>query len=79
MVNIEALTKKIGESGMTTVFICKKSGIDQRTFYNRLHEKGDFRAKEIMGLCEVLHLSRKERDDIFFAKNVTDSNEKEPT
>lgn len=79
MVNIEALSNKINESGMTTVFICKKSGIDQRTFYNRLHAKGDFRAKEIMGLSNVLHLSKKERDEIFFAKNVTESNEKEPT
>ena len=74
MVDIEALTKKITESGMTTVFVCRKSGIDVRTFYNRLNRKGDFRAKEIIGLCDTLHLSKKERDEIFFARNVTESN-----
>mgnify|MGYP006939717464 CR=1 FL=1 len=80
MVNIEALIKKIDDSGMTNAFICKKADIDTRTFYNRLHRKGDFRAEEIMNLCNVLHLSKKERDEIFFVKNVTNSNAaKEPT
>lgn len=64
MANVELLRKKISDSGMTMTAISNKSGILRETMYNRM-KSGDFYASEIAALTRVLHLSRKERDDIF--------------
>lgn len=74
MVNLDLLEKAISDSGMTDTFICKKTGIESRTLYNRRHGKGDFKAAEIQALAKVLRLPNKKRDDIFFAESVTKSN-----
>lgn len=68
MVDIELLRKKIEMSGMTMVSVASKSGILRETLYNRLNGSGEFKASEIAALTRVLHLSRKERDNIFFGK-----------
>lgn len=68
MVNLEALKKEMDGSGMTVVAIARKSGILRETLYNRLNGKGEFTASEITRLSEVLHLSRTDRDRIFFAE-----------
>lgn len=67
MVNIDLLEKRIRDSGMTMVTIAKKCGILRETLYNRLKGRGEFKASEILKLSEVLRLSVKERDSIFFA------------
>lgn len=68
MTDVEALKKCIEDSGMTMVFISKKTGILRETLYNRLSdEKSDFKASEIVKLADVLGLSNEERDAIFFA------------
>lgn len=69
MVDREKLGKKIKDSGMTISAIAEKSGILRETLYNRMRV-GDFKASEIVSLTKVLHLTKKERDDIFFAKIV---------
>ena len=68
MTNVALLRKKIDDSGMTVVSIAEKSGILRETLYNRMLGKGEFKASEIQSLTHVLHLTKKERDDIFFAK-----------
>lgn len=65
MVKIERLQEKIDESGMTMVAISRKSGIRRETLYNRLNGVGEFTASEIIGLTKCLHLTRRERDEIF--------------
>lgn len=70
MTDFELLQHKIKESGMTMVAICEKSGIERATMYNRLNGVGEFTAKEIVSLSEVLHLSKPDRDKIFLTKNV---------
>lgn len=70
MADIELLKSKVRESGMTIVAIAEKSGIDRATLYNRLNNKGEFTASEIVGLSKVLHLSKPERDKIFLTPNV---------
>lgn len=60
------LQAKIRESGMTMTAISKKSGIKRATLYNRLNNKGEFTASEIVNLTAVLKLSKQERDKIFF-------------
>lgn len=62
--NIELLKEKINNSGMTVTAIADKSGIVRETLYNRMRS-GNFYASEIVALTDVLHLTRKERDDIF--------------
>lgn len=65
MTDVDALKKRMDESGMTVKSIAEKSGILRETLYNRL-KTGDFKLSEICSLTNVLNLSRKERDDIFF-------------
>lgn len=64
MANVELLRKKISDSGMTVSAIADKSGILRETLYNRM-KSSNFYASEIVALTNVLHLTRKERDDIF--------------
>ena len=64
MANVELLKEKISNSGMTVTAIADKSGILRETLYNRM-KSGNFYASEITSLTRVLHLTRKERDEIF--------------
>lgn len=70
MVDFEKLNKTIKDSGMTMVAIASKSGITRETLYNRLNGIGEFTATEIVALTKTLHLSRLERDIIFFNQEV---------
>lgn len=65
MTDIELLKSKIDESGMTMMAIAQKAGIVRETLYNRLNGIGEFTASEIVGLTKSLHLTSRERDDIF--------------
>ena len=68
MPNVGMLRSKMDETGMTVVSIAEKSGILRETLYNRLSGKSDFKASEIAALTKVLHLTKRERDDIFFGE-----------
>lgn len=65
MTNIEALKRRIEESGFSITYVAEKIGILRETFYNRM-KTGDFKLSEICALANVLGLSREERDNIFF-------------
>jgi len=67
MADIQALRASITESGIPMAEVARRSGILRETLYNRLAGRGDFKASEIKALSETLHLSREQRDDIFFA------------
>jgi predicted transcriptional regulator len=66
MADIELLKQVLKDSGMTMVAIAEKSGIERTTLYNRLNGIGDFTSREIVGLTNVLHLTKAQRDRIFF-------------
>lgn len=68
MTDVIALKKRIEVSGMTVTYVAGKAGILRETLYNRM-KTGDFKASEIYALSQVLNLSKKERDAIFFADN----------
>ena len=70
MTDLELLQQKIDDSGMKIIAIAEKSGILRATLYNRLAGKGDFTAREIVGLTKALNLTKEERDEIFFANQV---------
>lgn len=66
MPDIDALKKKISDSGIPMTTIAKRSGIVRETLYNRLSGIGEFTASEIVGLTKTLRLSKTEREQIFF-------------
>lgn len=70
MVNIELLKKTIEDRGITIVRLAQKSNIERATLYNRLNNKGEFTASEIVGLSDALMLTKNERDDIFLVESV---------
>lgn len=66
MLDVEKLADAITKSGMTIVALASKCGISRETLYNRMAGKSEFKASEITALTLALHLSRDERDAIFF-------------
>ena len=68
MANVQALKDSIKESGIPTAEVARRSGMLRETLYNRLAGRGDFKASEIVALTNVLHLTREQRDNIFFAE-----------
>jgi len=40
----------------------------RETLYNRLNQESEFKASEIAALTLALHLTKEERDAIFFAE-----------
>lgn len=70
MTDFEMLKDKIRKSGMKMTAIAEKAGISRETLYNRFKGIGDFTASEMMAISEVLSLTNKERDAIFFAQKV---------
>jgi AcrR family transcriptional regulator len=72
LTDLEKLKEVIDDSGMTMTAIAAKSGIERGTLYNRLGGKGEFTVSEIIGLSEVLRLTKAERDNIFFSKKLSD-------
>ena len=70
MTNSEKLNNEIAESGITITAIARKIGITREGFYKKLNNETEFKASEISALQNILNLSNKKRDDIFFAKKV---------
>ena len=68
MTDLKLLRERIEDSGITMTALAKKAGITRVTLYNRFNGKGDFTASEMVAIADMLHLTNKERDNIFFAK-----------
>ena len=65
--NKELLYKKIDQSGQSLISISKKMGITREALYHKLRGNSEFKASEIAKITEVLSLTKRERDSIFFA------------
>lgn len=70
MTDLNALRQRMTDSGMTVKAIAQKSGILRETLYNRLNGTTEFNASEMLALSDTLRLTVKERDAIFFAREV---------
>lgn len=69
MTDWKLLEQKIDESGLKRSFIYEKLGISRYAWSKRKSNDIDFKAGEIMTLCEILHITKlSEREQIFFAK-----------
>lgn len=65
-----ALRKKIDDSGLKLKFIADNLGLSPFGFSRKVNNDTEFKASEIQKLSELLRLTAKERDAIFFNLNV---------
>lgn len=70
MTDSKMLGDAISKSGITITAISKKLGITREGFYKKLNNETEFKASEISAVQQILHLTNKKRDEIFFAKKV---------
>ncbi len=71
MTNTELLNKAIQDSGMLRSYIMRCVGIKSyATLRAKIENESEFSASEINKLCEILHLDKKQREEIFFAKSA---------
>lgn len=73
LTNTEMLKQAVDDSGITIVALADKMGCSRGRIYNILAGE-ECKASEIVKICEILHLTQRQRDQIFFAKKVTVSN-----
>lgn len=66
MTDGKKLDEAIKSSGISITFIAEKLGCSRNRIYAIL-ANGECTASEISGLTAILHLTRDERDAIFFA------------
>lgn len=70
MTDTKALREKIEESGLKYGFIAEKLGLSRFGLKKKIDNDSSFKAEEIQKMCEVLSLTLKEREEIFFVMNV---------
>lgn len=71
--NAEMLAAKIEASGRSKSEIAEALGITRQGLYNKLSGDNEFKSSEIRRLSEILCLTPDERDLIFFADFVGES------
>lgn len=64
--NINKLKGKLLECNMRYKDVASALGISTTAVTSKVNGKVDFKLKEVSKICSLLHLSDKERDDIFF-------------
>lgn len=64
----EKLRETIRLTGTKVTYLADQMGITRETLYNKVRGRREFKTSEIMTLSQLLHLSSRERDEIFFAK-----------
>lgn len=69
MTNTDLLGKKIKESGLMKKFIAEQLKITPNGLTAKLQGRRDFKSKEILVMCDLLHITDlQEKDDIFFMR-----------
>lgn len=69
MTNGEMLRHTIEESGISITFIASKMECSRNRIY-AIIDGSDCTASEITKLSEILHLTKRQRDDIFLSTSV---------
>ena len=60
----------IKKAGLDRQKVAGLLGISQMAFFNKIHNRTEFKASEIEALKQALNLSNEQRDKIFFAHSV---------
>lgn len=69
MTNTTKLRSKIDSKGLKYFFVAESVDMHRGTFYKKMKNELVFNADEIMAITKFLQLTKKERDEIFFAKD----------
>ena len=69
MTNGKMLREAINESGVSITFLAEKLECSRNRIYSII-KGADCTASEIAGLSKLLHMTRKQRDDIFLSTSV---------
>lgn len=78
MVNTPYLEEKIKLSGKKKQFLADKIGCTRQYLMMKVRNKAEFNLKEVAILCSELGIvTMKEKDAIFFARDVTDNSDKD--
>lgn len=57
----------IKKAGLNRAEVARGLQISATALFNKIHNKTEFKASEIVALKKMLHLSDRQRDKIFFA------------
>lgn len=78
MTNTKLLREKMDNSGLKTSYIAEKLGLSVTQFRRKINNLYSFDQCEISVLCDLLRItSLKEKEAIFFAKNVDENTYKD--
>ncbi|MBF1359130.1 MAG: toxin-antitoxin system, antitoxin component, Xre family protein [Mogibacterium diversum] len=66
MINSNALRDKIETSGLKYKYLAEQLDISSYGLQLKIDGKNEFLVKEAVKLCNLLNLTNKEREDIFF-------------
>lgn len=69
LTDTKKLKAAIKESGLKYDFIAKTLGLTYQGLKNKIENVREFKASEIICLCDILNISQ-QRDEIFFANYV---------
>ena len=64
------LNSKIDEINIPITTLANKMGISRQSLYLKLKGRREFKTSETRKICEILRLTIKERNRIFFADKV---------
>lgn len=66
MTNTDKLNEAIAKSGLKLVAIAEKMELSYYGLSKKINNMNEFKASEIAKISEILNLTNKERDSIFF-------------
>ena len=70
MTNTEKLNRLIRERGLKKVYLAKKVGLTPAGFYNCVNNRAEFKASQILTLCELLGVDDPaQREALFFDRH----------
>ena len=69
MANYEKLKALIEERGLKQRFIAQRIGVSDKKMHELLNG-GRWRLDEVVAVCNVLNLNKKQREEIFFGQEV---------
>ena len=67
MTNTSALKDAIQKKGIKLQFIASELGISRTSLYKKIENQHEFKASEIKKISDLLKLSAKQQEYIFFA------------
>lgn len=70
MTNSVKLRAAVRRSGLRYGYIANRLKISAYCLAQKIDNRTEFRASEILHLSKLLNLTKEERDEIFFAENV---------